>query len=124
MQLPQVPKGQEGWQGRQERRRYIYIHIVDLLLTSAGNTSWIFDTGFVAHISNSIQGLRNRRRLTKDEVTTRVGNDSQVEVVAVDTMHLSLPSGLVLILNKCFYVPALSVNIVRGSYLKQDHYYS
>ena len=37
------------------------IHIVDLFLTSAGNTSWILDTGYVAHISNSTQGLRNKR---------------------------------------------------------------
>src|SRR3954465_6972230 len=98
------------------------IHIVDLLLTSAGNTSWIFDTGSVAHISNSIQGLRNRRRLLKDEVTMRVGNGCRIEVLAVGTKHLSLPSGLVLILNKCYYVPALSVNIFSGSFLKRDHY--
>src|SRR3954464_2595622 len=98
------------------------IHIVDLLLTSAGNTSWIFDTGSVAHISNSIQGLRNRRRLVKDEVTMRVGNGCRIEVLAVGTKHLSLPSGLVLVLNNCYYVPALSVNIVSGSCLKRDHY--
>src|ERR1044071_7058625 len=84
------------------------IHIVDLFLTSAGNTSWIFDTGSVAHISNSIQGLRNRRRLLKDEVTRRVGNGLQIEVLVVGTKHLSLPSGLVLVLNNCYYVPALS----------------
>src|SRR4051812_19068574 len=99
------------------------IHIVDLFLTSAGNTSWILDTGYVAHISNSAQGLRNKRRLLKDEVTMRVGNGCQVEVLAVGTMHLSLRSGLVLVLNKCYFVPALSVNIVSGSCLKRDHYY-
>src|SRR3954463_15894209 len=98
------------------------IHIVDLLLTSAGNTSCIFDTGSVAHISNSIQGLRNRRRLVKDEVTMRVGNGYQIDVLAVGTKHLSLPSGLVLVPNKCYYVPALSMNIVGGSCLKRDHY--
>ena len=49
------------------------IHVIDLFLTSAGSTSWIFDTGSVAHISNSIQGLRNRRRLSRDEVMMRVG---------------------------------------------------
>src|SRR3954464_5698085 len=98
------------------------IHIVDLFLTSAGNTSWILDTGSVAHISNSAKGLRNKIHLLRDEVTMRVGNDCQVEVLAVGTMHLSLPSGLVLVLNKCYYVPALSVNIVSVPCLKQDHY--
>src|SRR3954464_4105478 len=80
------------------------IHIVNLFLTSVGNTSWILDTGSVAHISNSIQGLRNKRCLLRDEVTMRVGNGCQVEVLAVDMMHLSLPSGLVLVLNKFYYV--------------------
>src|SRR4051812_26835460 len=98
------------------------IHIVDLLLTSAGNTSWILDTGSVAHISNSIQGLRNRRRLLKDEVTMRMGNGCQFEVLAVGGKHLSLPSRLVLVLNNCYYVPTLSVNIVSGSCLKRDRY--
>src|SRR3954466_10523704 len=46
----------------------------------------------------------------------------ELEVVADGTKHLSLPSGLVLILNKLHYVPSLSVNIVSGSCLKQDHY--
>src|SRR3954469_2575714 len=67
------------------------IHIVDLFLTSVGNTSWILDIGSVAHISNSTQGLRNKRHLLKDEVTMHVGNGYQVEVLAVGMMHLSLP---------------------------------
>ena len=62
------------------------------------------------------------RRLMKDGVTMRVGNSCRIEVVAVGTKHLILPSGLVLILNKCYYVPALSVNIVSGSCLKRNHY--
>src|SRR3954463_2811750 len=41
------------------------IHIVDLFLTSVGNTSWIVEIGSIAHISNSIQGLKNKRRLMK-----------------------------------------------------------
>src|SRR3954463_11847405 len=58
----------------------------------------------------------------KDGVTMCVGNDCQIDVLAVGTKNLSLPSGLVLVLNKCYYVPALSVNIVSGSCLKRDHY--
>ena len=58
----------------------------------------------------------------KDEVTMCMGNDCQVDVLAVSTKNISLPSGLVLILNKFYYVPTLSVNIVSGSCLKRDHY--
>src|SRR3954466_14098380 len=52
----------------------------------------------------------------------RVGNGCQIEVLAVGGKHLSVPSGLVLVLNNCYYVPALSVNIVSGSCLKRDRY--
>ena len=90
------------------------IHVIDVFLTSAKSNTWVFDTGSVAHICNSQQDLQSRRRLRKDEVTMRVGNGSRVEVMAVDTLHLRLPSGLILVLNKCYYVPALSMNIVSG----------
>ena len=43
----------------------------------------------------------------------RVGNGSKV--FAVGTLPLHLPSGLVLDLNNCYLVPALSMNIISGS---------
>ena len=52
----------------------------------------------------------------------RVGNGCKVDVVDVGTLRLSLPSGLILVLNKCYYVPALSMNIVSGSCLLQAQY--
>ncbi|KAK1618426.1 hypothetical protein QYE76_023943 [Lolium multiflorum] len=61
--------------------------------------------------------LKNKRQLLKDEVTMRVGNGSKVNVIAVGTLPLHLPSGLVLSLNNCYYVPALSMNIISGSCL-------
>ena len=52
----------------------------------------------------------------------RVGNGSKVDVIAVGTLPLRLPSGLVLNLNNCYLVPALSMNIVSRSYLLRDSY--
>ena len=78
---------------------------------------WVFDTGYVAHICNSKQGLRIKQRLAKDEVMMRVRNGSKVNVIAVGTLPLHLPSGLVLDLNNCYLVPALSMNIISGSCL-------
>ena len=66
----------------------------------------------VAHICNSKQVLQNRRKLPKNEVMMRVGNGSKVDVIAVGTLPLYLPSGLVLYLNNCYLVPALSMNII------------
>jgi hypothetical protein len=50
----------------------------------------------------------------------RVGNEQRVDVVAIGTLHLWLPSGFILVLNKCYYVLALSMNIVSGSRLSRD----
>ena len=52
----------------------------------------------------------------------RVGNGSKVDVIAVGTLALRLPSGLVMNLNKCYLVPALSMNIISGSCLLRDGY--
>ena len=34
------------------------IHVIDVYLTNACSSAWVFDTGSIAHISNSKQGLR------------------------------------------------------------------
>ena len=98
------------------------IHVIDVYLTSDCSSTWLFDTGSVANICNSKQELRNRRRLARDEVTMRVGNGSKVEVIAVGTLPLHLPSGLVLNLNNCYLVSALTMNIVSRSCLLRDGY--
>ena len=93
-----------------------------MYLTNSRSSAWVFDTGSVAHICNSKQGMRNRRRLAKDEVTMCVGNGSKVDAIAVGTVSLQLPSGLVMNLNHCYLVPALSMNIISGSCLLRDGY--
>ena len=87
------------------------IHVIDVYLTRARSSTWVFDIGSVANICNSKQGLRTERILSKDEVTMRVGNGSKVDVIAVGTLPLHLPSGLVLDLNNCYLVPTLSMTI-------------
>src|SRR5215216_5719458 len=52
----------------------------------------------------------------------RVGNGSKVDVSAVGTLPLHLPSGLVLDLNNCYLVLALSMNIISESCLMRDGY--
>jgi hypothetical protein len=36
------------------------IHVIDVYLTSARSSAWVFDTGSVAHICNSKQDLQNK----------------------------------------------------------------
>ena len=52
----------------------------------------------------------------------RVGNGSKADVIAVGMLPLHLPSLLVLDLNNCYLVPALSMNIISGSCLMRDGY--
>ena len=93
------------------------IHVIDVYLTNARSSALLFDTGSVAKICNSKQGLRIKRRLAKDEVTMRVGNGSKVDVIAVGTLPLHIPLGLILDLNNCYLVPTLSMNIIYRSFL-------
>ena len=113
-ELPQVSGRQEG----ANVNKVIYdIHVIYVYLTNSLCSAWVFDTGSVSHICNSKQELRNRRRLTKDEVTMHVGNNSKVDVITVGMLALRLPSGLVMNLNNCYLVPAVSMNIISGSCL-------
>ena len=98
-----------------KKKGIVDIHIIDVYLTSNRSSTWVFDTGLVAHICNSKQVLQNKRKLAKNEVTMHVGNGSKVDVIVVGTLPLHLPSGLVLYLNNCYLVLALSINIISGS---------
>ena len=49
------------------------IHIIDVYLTSACSSPWVFDTYSVAKVSTSKQELQNIWRLVKGEVTMCVG---------------------------------------------------
>ena len=63
--------------------------------------------------------LRNKRRLAKGEMTICVGSVSKVDVIK--HRMLPLPSRLVLNLNNCYLVFALSINMI-GLCLSQYGY--
>jgi hypothetical protein len=52
-----------------------------------------------------------------------VGNGQRVDVMTEGTLHLRLPSGMILVLNISYYVPALSMDIISGSRLSRDGYH-
>ena len=59
------------------------IHVIDVYLTSIRTSSWVFDTGSVAKISNSKQEFQNKQRLVKGEVMMCVGSDSKVDKITI-----------------------------------------
>ena len=91
------------------------IYVIEVNLSTS--TSWVLDTGCGSHICMNVQELQGSRTLAKGEVDLRVGNGAKVAAIAVGTYHLSLPTGLILELENCFYVPAICRNIISVSCL-------
>ena len=75
---------------------------------------WIPD---VVHTFAHVSGLKDSRTLAHDEVDLRVKNGASVVALAVGTYLLTLHSGLVLELENCFHVSAMSRNIISISCL-------
>src|SRR4051812_1855034 len=86
------------------------IHVIDVYFTSVYSNPSVFDTGSVAKSSNSKQELQNKQRLVKGEVTMCVGSSSMIDMIII--AHSPILSGLVLNLNKCYLVFALSMNMI------------
>ena len=96
------------------------IDVIEINLATCSNDAWVFDTGAMIHTCKSLQGLKIIRHFARDDVYLHVKNGAKVTALAVDTYSLSLPSGLVLELNNCYFVPALNKNIISASCLEDD----
>ena len=59
------------------------IPVIDVYLTRAQSSPWLFDTGSVAKISNSKQELQNKQRLVKGEATMCVGSVSKIDMITI-----------------------------------------
>ena len=94
--------------------------MIEINLSTSKSDSWVLDTGSGYHICINMQGLKKSRKLAKGEVDLRVGNRARVVALAVGIYTLSLPSGLILDLKDCYFVPALTKNIISISCLDLD----
>ncbi|KAJ9557599.1 hypothetical protein OSB04_012213 [Centaurea solstitialis] len=102
------------------------IFMIDCLINSY--ESWVIDTGSGNHICNHLQGFTRRETLRKDRSNQRVGEGTPLIAEAVGSYSLSLPSGLVLELENCYYVPKMIKNVLsydllvdQGFYYKYDY---
>ena len=69
-----------------------------------------------------MQGLVRTRRVAQGEIDIRVGNKARVSALEAETVQLQLPSGFILELNNCYYIPTLSWNIIYASCLMSQGY--
>ena len=97
------------------------IYVIEVNLSSSA--SWVLDTRCGSHICVNVQGLRSSRSLAKGEVDLRVGNGARVAALVVGVYDLTLPSGLVFQLKNCYYVSAVSINIILVSCLDVDGFH-
>ena len=94
--------------------------MIEINLSTSKFDSWVLDIESGSHICINMQGLKKSRKLAKGEVDLRVGNGARVAALAVGIYTLSLPSGLILDLKDCYFVPALTKNIISISFLDLD----
>ncbi|GKB59069.1 zinc finger, CCHC-type containing protein [Tanacetum coccineum] len=84
------------------------------------NRSWIYDTGCGTYIFNITQGLRTSRKLKSGALSLYVGNGQREAIEAICVFHLSLPGGLVIVLNNCHYAPTITRGVISASHLYKD----
>ncbi|GJX17249.1 retrotransposon protein, putative, ty1-copia subclass [Tanacetum coccineum] len=94
--------------------------IFTIKLNTFLNRSWIYDTGCGTHICNTTQGLRESRKLKSGALSLYVGNGQCEAVEAIGKFDLSLPSGLVIVLNNCHYAPSITRGVISVSRLYED----
>ena len=94
------------------------IYVIEINLTCI--SLWVFDTGCGSHIVNDVQGLKRSRKLAKAEVELRLGNGARVVALDIGSYSLHLPSGFVLELNNCYFVPAMTKSIIYVTVLDYE----
>ncbi|GKD11610.1 FAR-RED impaired response 1-like protein, partial [Tanacetum coccineum] len=65
-------------------------------------------------------GLRASRKLKPGALSLYVGNGQREAVEAIGNFDLSLPSGLVIVLNNCHYAPSITRGVISVSRLYED----
>ncbi|GJV75125.1 putative retrotransposon protein [Tanacetum coccineum] len=86
------------------------------------NKSWVYDTGCGTHICNTSQGLKGKRKLKHGALSMYVGNGIRAIVEAIRSFDLVLPSGLIIVLDNCYYAPTITRGVVSISRLIENGY--
>ena len=71
-------------------------------MVEVSHNTWWIDSGSTFHISNSLQGMINLRKLVGNEQYIYSGNKMRSHVEGIGTYRLVLTSGFVLKLEKPF----------------------
>ena len=75
----------------------------------------MIDSDSTIHIANSLQGTQNLRKPVGSELSILSGNKMGSHVEAIGTCTLTLSNAFVLVLERTFYVPSFSRNLISIS---------
>ena len=86
-------------------------------MVNVNHNTWWIDYGSTIHVSNTLQGMQNLRKPVGSEQCIYSGSKMSSRVEAIGTYNLVLSSGFILELEKTFYVPSFSRNLISISRL-------
>ena len=86
-------------------------------MVNVNHNTWWIDYDSTIHASNALQGMQNLRKPVGSEQCIYSGSMMSSCVEAIGTCNLVLSSGFILELEKTFYVPSFSRNLISISRL-------
>ena len=86
-------------------------------MVNVNHNTWWIDFGSTIHVSNTLQGMHNLRNPVGSEQCIYSGSKMSSHVEAIGTCSLVLSSSFILELEKTFYVPSFSRNLISISRL-------
>ncbi|GKA53793.1 zinc finger, CCHC-type containing protein [Tanacetum coccineum] len=96
--------------------------IFTIELYAISNNAWVYDTGYGTHIFNTSRGLKRNRKLKHGALNMYMGNGMRAAIEAIGSFDLILPSGLIVVLDNCHYVPTVTRGVVSISHLVKNGY--
>ncbi|KAL0386361.1 UNVERIFIED_CONTAM: hypothetical protein Slati_4605900 [Sesamum latifolium] len=100
----------------EKKGNQLYICYKSNMVDIYHNTWWI-DSSSTIYVTNSLQGLKNLRKPVESECYIYSGNKMGSRVKAIGTCRLAFNSSFVLVLEKTFYIPNFSRNLISVSRL-------
>ena len=84
-------------------------------MINVNHNTWWIDSSSTIYVSNTLQGMQNLRKPMGSGQCIYSGNKMSSHVEAIDTCSLVLSSSFILELEKTFYVPSFSRNLISIS---------
>ncbi|GKF28605.1 retrotransposon protein, putative, ty1-copia subclass [Tanacetum coccineum] len=86
------------------------------------NKTWVYDTGHGTRICNTLQGLRESKKLKHGALSLYIGNGMRAAIGTIGSFNLILSSGLIIVLDNCHFAPSVTRGVVSISRLVNNGY--